>query len=387
MFTKKYEPKSLNEIIGQSKAVSQLLMFYKSFNQGGRKALLIFGPSGCGKTSMVYALAKQENAELIDVNASDRRNKDSILEILRPASRQKSIFGGNKIILIDEVDALSGRKDRGAASALVDIIKETSFPIILTANDGWSDKLKKVRKYCNMLELNKLTENDVFNILLKICDEEKIKYEESALKKLALSVDGDARAAINDLEVMSVEGKLDSETLFLWGREKDENIFNVLKLIFKSRSSDVLSNAVFNLSLVPEDILLWVEENVGKEYHGQALKNAYDLLSSSDIFLSRIRRWQHWRFLVYASYLSSTGVQQIKDKVNPKFIKHTQPEFFLNLWKLAAKRKKYKGLAEQFSDKLHASARVLQKDFAPYFNFIEQNNKQMFKELMDSLSF
>ncbi len=384
MFSKKYTPKNLSEIVGQKEACRKIYDFYKNFKNSRTKAILLSGPPGCGKSSSVSALAKQENVELIEINASDKRNKNSVLEILEPASQQRSLFGGNKIILADEIDALSGTKDRGGASALTDIIKKTKFPIIMTANDAWCSKLKSVRKYSVIVEMKKLEPKEVSNYLKNICRKENINFEEKALTKLAYSVDGDLRAAINDLEVMASE-KITLDTLKLWGRERDENIKDVLKLIFKSKSSDALSSATFNLDINPEDTMLWVEHNVSKEYSLKDLISAYKLISNSDVFFSRIRRWQHWRFLFYANYFSTIGVQQAKTGINSSRVLHSKPEFFLNMWKRAAKRKKYRGLAEQFSDKLHASTRQLQQDFAPYFNFIEKNNSAMFQELMESL--
>ena len=385
MFVKKYEPKTLSEVVGQDYPSKLLFNFYSNFKSSRKKAVILHGPPGSGKNSIIYALVNQENLELIEINASDKRNKDAVLEILTPASQQYSLFGGNKIILIDEVDIFSGTKDRGGIPALIDIIKKTNFPIIMTANDVWDSKLKTLRNYCEIISLNKLTEKDILVCLKNICEKEKIDYEEKALRKLALSVDGDLRAAINDLEVMSTKEKITLETLKLWGREKEESILNVLKLIFKSMSPDALNAAVFYVNAMPEDVMLWVEENVSKEYFGEDLKKAYSCLSLSDIFLARIRKWQHWRFLVHASYLSTIGVQQAKEEINPHSVSHSKPEFFLNLWKMAAKRKKYRGLAEQFSGKLHASTRQLQRDFAPYLSFIEQNNPEMHKKLMENV--
>ncbi len=386
MLTKKYQPNSLSEVIGQELACKKILNFYKNFKNSRAKAVFLSGPPGCGKSSCVQALASQENAEIIEINASDKRNKNSVLEILEPASQQVSLFGSNKIIFVDEIDALSGTKDRGGVSALADIIKKTKFPVFLTANDPWSSNLKSIRKISEMISMSKLSPQQIFNYLKKICKKENIAYEDKAIMKLAYSVGGDLRAAINDLEVMSTKEKITLDTLKLWGREKDEIIQDVLKLIFKSRSSESLNSAVFNLDISAEDTMLWVEQNVSKEYSGEDLLKAYNCLSLSDIFFSRIMRWQHWRFLFYASYFSTTGVQQAKENIKSSLVYHTKPEFFLNMWKMSAKKKKYKELAEKFSDKLHASTKQLQKDFAPYLSFIENHNKKMHEKIMNSLN-
>ena len=378
-FIEKYKPKKLTEVIGQNQAASSLFAFYRQFPR--RKAVILYGPPGSGKTALAHALANQNKLELVELDASDRRNKARIEELLGPASQQASIFGTKKVIVIDEVDSMSGTQDRGALQAITKIIQETKFPIVMTANDPWSSKLRTLRKYCDMVQLTKLSHLSIANYLKKICEQEKIKYDETALKRLAASVDGDMRAALNDLQAMTMDGKLDNEDLVIWGREKEESTFNTMKLIFKSKDAGLALSSAQDLTEDIETLNFWLEENLPLEYLQPALSDAYDCIAESDIFLNRIRRWQHWRFLIYANQLSVAGVQQAKDEPNKKFIKHKKPTMLMKIFIRAAKRKKYRGLAEQVSDKLHASSRVLQKDFVPYFDFISEKNKKMGKDL------
>ena len=378
-FTEKYKPKKLTQVIGQNQAASLLFAFYRQFPR--RRAAILHGPPGSGKTALAHALTSQNKLELIELNASDKRNKASVEELLGPASQQASIFGTKKLIVIDEIDGISGTKDRGAIPAIIKIIKETKFPIIITANDPWSSKLRTLRNYCDMVQLRKVNYLSIAKHLKLIAEKEKIKFDERAITKLAASVDGDMRAALNDLQAMSLDGKLTNEDLVIWGREKEESIFNTMKLIFKSKDAKLALESAKDLTENIETLNFWIEENISLEYSQPALSRAYDNLSDSDIFLNRIRRWQHWRFLIYANQLSVAGVQQAKDKANEKFIKHKKPTMLMKLFIRAAKRKKYRGLADQVSDKLHASSRVLQKDFVPYFDFITEHNKEMGKEL------
>ena len=106
-WTKQYTPSKLDEIEGQDTAIEQLQEYVKNFKRG--KALLLWGPSGCGKTCSAHAIAKELNLEIIEVNASDFRNKDQIDATVGNASKQMSLFSKGKIILVDEIDGLSGR--------------------------------------------------------------------------------------------------------------------------------------------------------------------------------------------------------------------------------------------------------------------------------------
>ena len=87
MLLNKYKPKSLNDIVGQDNAISKLKKAVKE-----KKAILVYGVSGIGKSSSVHALAKELNYEILEINASDYRNKEQINEKVGSSARQASLF-------------------------------------------------------------------------------------------------------------------------------------------------------------------------------------------------------------------------------------------------------------------------------------------------------
>ena len=182
---KKYEPKKSSEIIGQDEAIAYLKDFIANTKKRKKKAVILYGPSGNGKTSSVYALAKELDLELIEVNASDFRNKDKIDSSIGEASKQMSLFGRQKLILVDEIDGLSGHEDRGGIQAINKVIEGSRFPMILTCNEPYDEKLSSLRKNCEMLEFKTLDHDLICEFLKDICKKEKISYDESALKSLA----------------------------------------------------------------------------------------------------------------------------------------------------------------------------------------------------------
>ena len=153
VWIRKYLPKSSKEIQGQNQAVEKLKNYIQNYKKG-QKALLIHGGQGVGKTSSVYALANELDYEIIEVNASDLRNADSINQRLGAGIFQKSLFGKIKLILVDEIDGLAGREDRGGVGAIAALINKSCFPIVLTANNPWNKKLSSLRKKCELLENN-----------------------------------------------------------------------------------------------------------------------------------------------------------------------------------------------------------------------------------------
>ncbi|MEK6816418.1 MAG: AAA family ATPase, partial [Nanoarchaeota archaeon] len=149
LWTHKYVPKSVSEVQGHDEAIGKLKGFVQGFKRG---AVLAYGPTGTGKTCSVYAIAKDLNYEILEVNASDIRNKEKIESVVGGSSVQMSLFSRGKIILVDEIDALSGMADRGCLQALAKIIETSRWPIILIADDPWDSKLADIRKKCTMGE-------------------------------------------------------------------------------------------------------------------------------------------------------------------------------------------------------------------------------------------
>src|SRR3989344_6638778 len=197
---KKYSPKKVSEIEANREQVNKIIEFIKNFKIQKKKALLIYGPTGTGKTSQIYTIANELNLEILELNASDFRNSDSIKSIVGSASKQQSLFFKSKIILIDEVDGISGQQDRGGLQALIEVIEESSFPIIITSNDIEIEKLSPLLRKVSLLEFKPVENKTIYKILREICDKEKIDYEEKDLAEISENINGDLRAAMLDLQ-------------------------------------------------------------------------------------------------------------------------------------------------------------------------------------------
>ena len=116
----KYKPCNLSEVQAHASALAELKLFVENY-QKGSKAIILYGPTGVGKTCSVHALAKEFDLEMLEVNASDQRNKAQIEEKIGPAISQMSLFAKKKLILIDEIDGLSGHSDRGGVQAITTV--------------------------------------------------------------------------------------------------------------------------------------------------------------------------------------------------------------------------------------------------------------------------
>ena len=387
-FIKKHQPKELNELVGQDAVIKDLKEFIIDFKNNKKNAALIYGPSGVGKTCCVYALKNDLGLEIVEVNASDFRNKEQINLKVGAAVNQQSLFSKSKIILVDEIDGLSGTKDRGGIQAITKLIEKSTFPIILTATNPWGNKFNTLRRRCNLVEFEPLDYLPIFKILKKICNKEKIKYGESVLKGLARRAGGDLRAAINDLQTLTNEKKeLTKKSLEdLAERNKEDSIINALIKIFKTTDVKIAASAFNNVREGLDEQLLWLDENLPKEYtKAEDLARAYDKLSKADVFNRRIKRWQHWRFLVYINLLITAGIAVSKDKKYKEMVQYKPTGRLLKLWWAKQKSMKKKAIAAKIAEKTHSSTKEILKTTLPYLQIAFKKDKNFRNNLIKEL--
>jgi len=104
--SEKYRVKKFSDLVGQDSAIREIENFLKTFPK--KKAILLYGPPGTGKTSLALAAAKERDLDVLELNSSDLRNRAKLEETLRPASIQGSLFKKGKILLMDEIDGVTG---------------------------------------------------------------------------------------------------------------------------------------------------------------------------------------------------------------------------------------------------------------------------------------
>ena len=362
----KYRVKKYSEIIWQEKAVEEVKKFLLEFPK--KKALILYGPAGTGKTSLAITAAKENDYEIFELNASDLRNRAKLEGILKPATLQQSLFKKEKLILMDEVDGVTGT-DIGGIPELMRILETTKYPIIMTCNDIWQTKLSQLRPKCRLVEMKALISGKIIEIIKKIAEKENFNKDSSFLNKIAIKSQGDIRAAINDLHTHSL-----GDSIFVDVSEKrdvEENIFNILRKIFKEK--DPFLNLFDSTKMSLDEILLWLEENIPKEYKNEALAKAYYALGNADIFRGRIYKNQSWRFLIYQNIFQSAGVSFSKKSALHGFTKYEPPKRILKIWINNQKIVQKKSISKKYAKLVHCSTKRVMADF-PILKIIMQKN-------------
>ncbi|MBI5803913.1 replication factor C large subunit [Candidatus Pacearchaeota archaeon] len=372
----KYRAIKFSDIVGQNKAVEEVKSFLKNFPK--KKALVLYGPAGTGKTSLALAAAKENNLEVLELNSSDLRNRAKLEETLKPATQQSPLFKKGKIILMDEVDGVTGT-DVGGIPELVKLINTTNFPIIMTCNDVWQSKLSPVRAKSKLVEMKPLNMETITYVISAISQKESFDKPDIFLKQIAIKSQGDLRAAINDLESYSQTNDMTID--LSEKRSVEENIFNILRRLFKERNEFL--DLFDSTSLSLDEILLWIEENIPKEYKNVALAKAYRSLGNADLFRGRIYRNQSWRFLIYQNIFQSAGISFAKNSKSDGFTRYERPRRILKIWLNNQKIAKKKTIAKKYASFVHCSTKRAMCDFPLLKPILKQESVQKKLKLSD----
>jgi replication factor C large subunit len=381
----------LNEIVGNSEAKQQFLTWLKSWSNGtpNKRAALLHGPPGVGKTLTVETLAKELNMELIEKNASDYRTADAIKRFAGLASQYATLFGGNRLILLDEVDGIAGKEDRGGVRELTNILKTTRSPIVLTANDAYNPRFSTIRKYCIVIPFKNPTIRETISHLKRICKKEGTDADEEALKFIVERSGRDVRSAVNDLQALA-QGKTrltKEDVAWLAGRDRKEEIFAVMQTILYSKDAWEAKKAASSADVDPDMLFQWVYENA--PYHlndPHDLVKAMDSLSLADIYRQRIRDTQNWSLLRYVIDFMTSGVAAARQQSKSSgWVPFRFPEKIRMLSRTKGERALQTSIGMKIRKRCHISATRSTKEVLPYLKIIFENNPEMAAGLSDWL--
>ncbi len=373
------KPQKMSEIIGQDKALDKVNLFFKNFTKG--TGLFLYGPIGSGKTSTIYAFAKENDYDILELNASDARNKTNLDEFLSKATGQMSLFARKKIILLDEIDGLSGMKDRGAAKVIEEYIKKSQFPIVVTGMNAFDKKVAPIKKSSLAVCFGELKSSDVVIIINNVINKENINLDSNLISKIARECAGDARAALNDVFYYALIQSSDIGDEEISNRVGTDTIANALTRVLKSKDMSVVLGAYDNVEEDLDKIFLWLDYNMPKEYlEVEDLSKAFDELALADRFFGRIRKWQYYRFYVYCYQLLSAGIalaKKVKYSVPPKYNQSTR---LLKYWQANITYAKRKSIVAKIAEKTHSSAKRVMRDVLPLLRTAISKNKDLAEE-------
>ncbi|MCK5301502.1 MAG: replication factor C small subunit, partial [Candidatus Thorarchaeota archaeon] len=230
LWTEKYRPRTLNEIIGQEPVVDRLIRFVKA------KAVphcLFAGPPGTSKTTAVVAMARDLFGESFDrnfmeLNASDERGIDVVRNQIKNFARAMPAGDAPfRILALDEADHLTGDAQHALRRTMESYA--ASCRMILLCNYS-SRIIPPIQSRCAIFKFARLSDEAISGRLKYIAKAEGVKLSTKGIEAILYLSNGDMRAAINLLQASSSTGEniTDDVIYAISGRADPERVRSML---------------------------------------------------------------------------------------------------------------------------------------------------------------
>lgn len=374
-----YMPASLDKIVGNPGIVGRLRLFAIDSDKGvARTPLLLHGPSGVGKSVSAHLLAEERGWNVVEMNASDYRDNETIERRLLSAATSRSIFGKKNLILLDEVDELF-RDDKGAGGAIGSVLSAAKNPIILIANDMWDKRISFLRGKTEPIEYKKLNKDDLIRILNDFCAAKSHAAKKEDLETFAAMANGDARSAINDLyAAIGTDADL-SEVMGI--RDRKIDIFALLDKVFTANTMGGALRAVSNTDLTNDMLIKWIEENIPNRYQDIGdMAKAFSMLAEASSYSTKAVRSQYYTYWRYMKVLMSAGVSLSRDHYPSNSRRYAFPKIIKELSASKSERNKSSAIAERMQHRLHSSTKRIAREEMAMINLMIKKSSQAGEE-------
>lgn len=192
----KYRPKVFTDFIGQEKAVE---IVKKLIDKNEMVNLIIFGVPGVGKTTFAKLIASNLDYNFEYLNAIKSGVSD-IKELSKRARENLALTGKKTILLFDEIHRFNKAQQD---SLLLDLEDGNIILIGSTTENPYYTLNKAIISRCLVIEFKKLSKANIETIIKRIAEQENIEINDEILEYIHSVCNGDARSAINILEILS----------------------------------------------------------------------------------------------------------------------------------------------------------------------------------------
>ncbi len=379
MWSEKYRPTRVEQMVGNEDARLAAIKWLTGWVNGSRPLLLI-GPPGTGKTTLVHALARQFEYDLVEMNASDARNRQILQTRILPVFQNASLLGRKILLFLDEVDGISGREDTGGLDVLVDLMKEPTVPVMLAANVK-STKMKDLAKACKTIEFCPVPPRLLMLFLDHVLQSEGARLGPGDKISIVNNSGGDIRSMLNGAQARA--------SGYTTGSNKDSAEIDIADAISGYFNADDLEKASMSLgradssysdpryeAMTPEarrkDMLAALFSSItSSRVDREDLAELLDVLSTADVQVGRASANRLWSLLKYLDRIIAGGLYERSRKKAIKYSQYSMP--WPVMGPIFARSQSTRKILAELAPAVHTSKSTAGSFVLPYFiRFIAQ---------------
>ena len=203
-------PKTLENFVGQQHIVGKDKLLYRAIKADKISSIILYGPSGTGKTTLAKIIANTTKSIFIQINAVTSGTKD-IKEIIEKAKTSLGLNGKKTILFIDEIH----RFNKSQQDVLLPYVEEGTIILIgATTENPYFEVNRALISRSILFKLEPLSIEDIKNIIVRAIEDKEnglgyfnVKIDDDALNFMANICEGDARIALNAIELATLTTK------------------------------------------------------------------------------------------------------------------------------------------------------------------------------------
>lgn len=260
-------PRSLEEMVGQEHFCRPGKLLWRIITADRLSSVVFYGPPGTGKTSLAYVIARETEAFFTSLNATSSGVKD-LRKILQQASDRKRRSDRRTVVFVDELH----RFNRSQQDVLLPDVEAGSIILVgATTHNPFHALNSPLLSRSQIFEFKRLDGESVQKLIYRALEDEErglgqkeVRITEDAVNHLVETCDGDARRALNALEIGVLSSEPDPDGLItfdlplaedsiqqkalVYDRDEDEHYDTASAFIKSMRGSD------------PDAALYWMEK-------------------------------------------------------------------------------------------------------------------------------
>ena len=197
-------PRTLDVVVGQQHIIGKDKLLYRAIKADKLGSVIFYGPPGTGKTTLAKVIANTTQADFKQINATVAGKKD-MEEVVTEAKNNMGMYGRRTILFVDEIH----RFNKGQQDYLLPFVEDGTLTLIgATTENPYFEVNGALLSRSRIFELKPLEKDDIKQLIYRaVTDSERgmgtyrVKIEEDAADFLADTANGDARAALNAVEL------------------------------------------------------------------------------------------------------------------------------------------------------------------------------------------